>query len=103
MASLGPGSDDVVVLRVVGSKAPDIKLVEQREPRNGKIWFHAHSLMPNKAPVDAAVRELFDKTCLTITIDDFTMFSGNPDECRYPLVMTISFTSSSRHHFMSRT
>jgi hypothetical protein len=33
-----------------------IKLVLQREPRIGKIWFLAGSILPNEAPVDVAVR-----------------------------------------------
>jgi hypothetical protein len=44
-----------------GSKASEIKLVLQREPRMGKTWFPACSILPNEAPVDVAVRELFEK------------------------------------------
>jgi 8-oxo-dGTP pyrophosphatase MutT (NUDIX family) len=61
MASLGHGNYFVVVLLVGGSKASGIKLVLQREPRTGKTWFPAGSILPNEAPVDAAVRELFEE------------------------------------------
>jgi hypothetical protein len=47
MASIGHGQYVVVVLYVGGSKAPDIKLVLQREPRTSKTWFLAGSILPN--------------------------------------------------------
>jgi 8-oxo-dGTP pyrophosphatase MutT (NUDIX family) len=34
--------------------------------------------LPKEAPVEVAVRELFEETCLTPTVDDLTFFSGNP-------------------------
>jgi 8-oxo-dGTP pyrophosphatase MutT (NUDIX family) len=77
MASLGPRNYGVVVLHVGGSKASNIKLVLPREPRTGTTWFLDGSILPNEAPVDAAVRELFEKTGLTVTIDDLTLLSGN--------------------------
>jgi hypothetical protein len=58
MAYVGPGRYVVVVLHVGGSKASDIKLVLQREPRFGKTWFPAGSILPNAEHVDADVREL---------------------------------------------
>jgi hypothetical protein len=54
MASLGPGNYVVVVLHVGGSKASDIKLVLQREPRIGKTLFIVGSILPNEEFVDAA-------------------------------------------------
>jgi hypothetical protein len=39
MASLGPRNYVVVVVHVGGSKASDVKLVLQREPRSGKARF----------------------------------------------------------------
>jgi ADP-ribose pyrophosphatase YjhB (NUDIX family) len=77
MATLGPGNFVLVVLPVGGSKASDIKLVLKREPRNVKTWFLAGSFLPNEELVDAAVRELFEETSLTLIVDDFTLLSGN--------------------------
>jgi 8-oxo-dGTP pyrophosphatase MutT (NUDIX family) len=67
----------VVVLHVGGSKAFDIKIVLQREPRTGKTWFSAGSIMLNEEHVDAAVRELFQEIGLTLTVDDRTRSSYN--------------------------
>jgi 8-oxo-dGTP pyrophosphatase MutT (NUDIX family) len=32
----------------------------------------------NQEHVDAAVRELFEEIGFTMTVDDYTLFSGNP-------------------------
>jgi 8-oxo-dGTP pyrophosphatase MutT (NUDIX family) len=73
LASVGHGHYVVVVLHVGGSKASDIKLVLQRETRNGKTWFLAGSIMHDEELVDVVVRELLEETCLTLTFDDLTM------------------------------
>jgi hypothetical protein len=41
------------------------------------------SILPNEAPVNASVRELFEETCPTLTADDLTFLSGHP--VRVPL------------------
>jgi ADP-ribose pyrophosphatase YjhB (NUDIX family) len=78
MTSVGPGHYVVVVLHVRGSKASDIKLVLNREPRSGKTWFPAGSITPNEAYVDSAVRELHAETGLILTPDDLTVLSDAP-------------------------
>jgi 8-oxo-dGTP pyrophosphatase MutT (NUDIX family) len=75
MASLGPGHYVVVVIHVGGTKLKDVKLALQREPRTGKTWFPAGSILPNEEPADAAVRELHEETGLTLTPDDLTLLS----------------------------
>jgi 8-oxo-dGTP pyrophosphatase MutT (NUDIX family) len=77
MASLGTGKYVVNVVHDGGSKASGIKLVLQREPRTDKTWFHVGSILPNEAPVDDDVRELFEETGLTLAVDDLTVLSGN--------------------------
>jgi 8-oxo-dGTP pyrophosphatase MutT (NUDIX family) len=77
MASFEHGNYVVVVLPVGGSKASNIKFVIQCEPRTGKTRFLAGSILPNEEHVDAAVRELFEETCFTLTVDDITMLSNN--------------------------
>jgi ADP-ribose pyrophosphatase YjhB (NUDIX family) len=77
MASFGPGNCVVPDLQVGGSNAYVTKLVLQREPRIGKTWLPAGSIFPNEAHVDVAVRELFEETGLTLTVDDLTLLSGN--------------------------
>jgi 8-oxo-dGTP pyrophosphatase MutT (NUDIX family) len=62
MASLGPRNHVVILLAVGGSNASYIKLVLQREPRNGKSWFLANSNLPDEEHVDAIVRELHEET-----------------------------------------
>jgi ADP-ribose pyrophosphatase YjhB (NUDIX family) len=81
MASLSPGNSIVIALHVGGSKALDIKLVLQQEPRSGKTWFPADTIFPNEAHVDKAVRELFEETRVTRTVDDLTRLSGKWQAC----------------------
>jgi 8-oxo-dGTP pyrophosphatase MutT (NUDIX family) len=76
MASLGLGNYVVVIPHVGGSKSSDVKLVLQRELRTENILFLAGSILPNEAPVDAAVRELFEESGLIMTVD-LTMIGGN--------------------------
>jgi 8-oxo-dGTP pyrophosphatase MutT (NUDIX family) len=102
MTSLGPGINVVVALQVGGSKAHDTKLVLQREPRTGKTCVHAGSILPNEAPVEAAVRELFSETRLNLAADDLALFSVISSYYHYQLVSTSSFTSF-WHKSMSRT
>jgi 8-oxo-dGTP pyrophosphatase MutT (NUDIX family) len=77
MTSVGPCNYVVVVLPVKGSKALDIKLVLQREPRNGKKWFRAGSILPNEEHVGVAVRELLQETDLTLRHDYLIMLNNN--------------------------
>jgi hypothetical protein len=71
MVPLGSRNYVVFILPIGGNQISNIKVVLQREPRTGKTWFSSRFVLPNKEPVDAAVRELFHETCLTLTIDDF--------------------------------
>jgi 8-oxo-dGTP pyrophosphatase MutT (NUDIX family) len=75
MASVGPGRYVVVVIHVGGTKLSNVKQVLQREPRTGKTWFTVGSVAANEEPVDAAVRELYEETGLTLTPDDLTLLS----------------------------
>jgi 8-oxo-dGTP pyrophosphatase MutT (NUDIX family) len=75
MASVGHGHYVVLVIHVGGTKLSDVKLVLQREPRTGKTWFPAGSILPNEEHVDAAVREIHEETDLTLTSDDLTLLS----------------------------
>jgi 8-oxo-dGTP pyrophosphatase MutT (NUDIX family) len=84
MVSVGPGHYVVVVLHVGGSKASDIKLVLQHEPRIGKPWFRADSILPNEEHVDANVRELLEEIGLTMTYDDLTLLSNVPFRVALP-------------------
>jgi hypothetical protein len=96
MTSLGPGNYVVIVLLVGGSKASDFKLVLQREPRTSKTWCLADLILPNEAPVDDAVREWFEITDLTMTIDYLTRLNGNhirvslPDGQHLPVYVFLS-------------
>jgi 8-oxo-dGTP pyrophosphatase MutT (NUDIX family) len=76
MASLGPGHYVVLAINVGGTKSLDLKLIFQREPRFGKTWFPAGSILPNEEHVGAAVRELHEETGLVLTPDDLTLLSG---------------------------
>jgi ADP-ribose pyrophosphatase YjhB (NUDIX family) len=78
MAYVGQGDYGVVALPFKGSKASYIKLVLPREPRSGKSWFPAASILPNQEAVDAAVRKLFEETGHTLTVNDLTLLSNNP-------------------------
>jgi 8-oxo-dGTP pyrophosphatase MutT (NUDIX family) len=84
MASLGPGHYVVLVIHVGGTRPSEVKLVLQREPRSGKTWFPAGSILPNEEPVDAAVRELHEETGLVLTPDDLTMLSEAPVRVTLP-------------------
>jgi ADP-ribose pyrophosphatase YjhB (NUDIX family) len=70
----------MVVLPIEGSKA---SYINRTEPRTSKTWFLAGSMLPNEEPLDAAVRELFLESGLTLTVDDLTLLSGN--HVRVPL------------------
>jgi hypothetical protein len=76
MSSVGPGNYVVIIPHVGGTKASDIKLVLQSEPRTSKSWFVACVVLPNEEYVDAALSELIEETCLTLTVDDLTLLSG---------------------------
>jgi hypothetical protein len=68
----------VIVLNIGCSKASNIKLVLKREPRIGKTWFPAGSILPNEAKlVDVAVRVLLEENGLILTLDDLSMLSIN--------------------------
>ena len=84
MSSLGPGHYVVLVIHVGGTKPSDLKLVFQREPRTGRTWFPAGSVLPNEEPVDAAIRELHEETGLVLTPDDLTLLSGEPVNVTLP-------------------
>jgi 8-oxo-dGTP pyrophosphatase MutT (NUDIX family) len=71
MASLGPGHYVVAVLLVSVSKVSDIKFVLQTEPRFGKTWLPAGSILPNEEHVDVVVRELHEETGLIVTHVEF--------------------------------
>jgi ADP-ribose pyrophosphatase YjhB (NUDIX family) len=63
---------------LVGLKLADIRLVLQREPSYGKIWFPSGTIASNEAHVDVAVRELHEETCLILTLDDSTLLTDAP-------------------------
>jgi 8-oxo-dGTP pyrophosphatase MutT (NUDIX family) len=86
MVSIGHGNYVVVVQHIGGSKASDIQLVLHREPRFGKIWFLAGSILSNEEHVDAAVRELFEENGLTLAIDDLMHLSNN--HARVPFLVS---------------
>jgi 8-oxo-dGTP pyrophosphatase MutT (NUDIX family) len=77
MAYVGHGNYVVIVLSVGGYKASNINLVLHREPRIGKTWFLADSILPNEEHVDVVVRELHEQTGLTLTYDDLTLLGSN--------------------------
>jgi 8-oxo-dGTP pyrophosphatase MutT (NUDIX family) len=78
MIIVGPCHYVVAVLHVGGSKAFDIKLVLQREPRSGKAWFPTGSILPNEAHVDVDVQELHEEAGLILTHDDLIILSDAP-------------------------
>jgi 8-oxo-dGTP pyrophosphatase MutT (NUDIX family) len=84
MAVVGPSNYVVVVLTVGGSKASDIKLVLQREPRTGKTWLPAGLILPNEEHVDGAFREFLEETGLTTALGDLTLSSDNPVRVSLP-------------------
>jgi 8-oxo-dGTP pyrophosphatase MutT (NUDIX family) len=67
-------------IHVGGTKLSDVKLVLQREPRTGKSWFPAGSVLPSEEPV----RELHEETGLTLTPEDLTMLSDPPVRVALP-------------------
>jgi 8-oxo-dGTP pyrophosphatase MutT (NUDIX family) len=75
MASVRPGHYVVLIIHVGGTKLSDVKLLLQREPRTGKTWFPAGSVLPNEEHVDAAIRELHEETGPTLTSDYLTLLS----------------------------
>jgi 8-oxo-dGTP pyrophosphatase MutT (NUDIX family) len=103
MASLGPGHYVVLVIHVGGTKPLDLKLVFQREPRSGKTWFPAGSILPNEEPIDAAVRELHEETDLVLTPDDLTLLSGEPVLVTLPQGRKLVYVYSSTIHVMFAT
>jgi ADP-ribose pyrophosphatase YjhB (NUDIX family) len=84
MAYVGLGNYVVVVMPVGGSKASEIKLVLQREPRSGETWFLVGSILRNDEHVDAAVRDLLEETGHTLTQEDFTLLGNNPVQVSLP-------------------
>jgi ADP-ribose pyrophosphatase YjhB (NUDIX family) len=86
MAFVGHGCYVVVVHHVGRTKLSDIKLMLQREPRSGgKTWFPVGSVTANGEPVDAAVRELHEETCLILTPDDLMMLCDAPVRVALPV------------------
>jgi 8-oxo-dGTP pyrophosphatase MutT (NUDIX family) len=84
MASAGPYHYAVVALHVGGSKASDIKLVLQREPRTSITFFLGGSILPNEEHVDVVVRDLLEETGITFTLHDLTMLSDAPVRVALP-------------------
>jgi ADP-ribose pyrophosphatase YjhB (NUDIX family) len=84
MASIGPRHYVVIAIHVGGTKLSDVKLVLQREPRTGKTWFPADSVLPNEEPADAVVRELHEEAGLTLTPEDLTLLSDAPVRVALP-------------------
>jgi 8-oxo-dGTP pyrophosphatase MutT (NUDIX family) len=76
----------VIVLHVGGSKLADIKLVLQREPSSGKAWFPTGSISSNEEHVDVVVRELYEETCLILTLDDLIMLTMFSNLCTHALI-----------------
>jgi 8-oxo-dGTP pyrophosphatase MutT (NUDIX family) len=94
MASVGPGRYVVIVLHVGGSKLADFKLVLQREPRSGKIWFPVGSISPDEELVDADARELHEETGLILTLDDLTLLSDAPVRVDLPVGQQLLYVYS---------
>jgi ADP-ribose pyrophosphatase YjhB (NUDIX family) len=84
MASPGPSHYVVVVHHVGGSKASDISLVLQREPRTCTTWFPGGSIFPNEEHAGAYVRELHEETGLILTPYDLTLLSDAPVRVALP-------------------
>jgi 8-oxo-dGTP pyrophosphatase MutT (NUDIX family) len=103
MASLGPGHYVVLVIHIGGTKLSDVKLVLQREPRSGKTWFPACSILPNDEHVDAAVRELHEETGLILTPDDLTLLSDASLLVTLPQGRQLVYVYSASIHVMFAT
>jgi 8-oxo-dGTP pyrophosphatase MutT (NUDIX family) len=71
----------------------DIKLVLQREPRTGKAWFPSGIVLPNEEHVDADVRELFEQTGTTISVDGLNFLGGR-------VVCMPLFDSKTKHFYV---
>jgi 8-oxo-dGTP pyrophosphatase MutT (NUDIX family) len=56
----------------------------QREPCTCKLWCAAGIVLPNEKHVDAAVRELFEETGLTMTVDNLTLLRGVAVRVSFP-------------------
>jgi hypothetical protein len=98
MASLGHSNYVVILLTIGGSKAYDIKLVLEREPRIGETWLLIGPILPNEEPIDVVVHELHEETSLTLTLDDLTLLSNNPvrvslPEAKYQIVYVFSLSA----------
>jgi ADP-ribose pyrophosphatase YjhB (NUDIX family) len=98
MAYVGPKRYVVVVLHVGGTKLSEIKLVLQREPRSGKTWFPAGLVLANEEHVDAAVRELHEKTGLILALDDLTLLSDAPFRVALPVGLQLVYVYSAFVH-----
>jgi hypothetical protein len=72
MACVGQGHYVVTLLHVGSPNGSSVKLVLQCEPRTGKIWFHAGSVLPNEEHVVADFRKRFEKIGL-LMIHDLTV------------------------------
>jgi 8-oxo-dGTP pyrophosphatase MutT (NUDIX family) len=69
MAFVGLDNYVIIAMTVGGSKASDIKLVLlQPQPRTCIISFLAGSILRDEEPIDDAVRELHEETCLVLTM-----------------------------------
>jgi 8-oxo-dGTP pyrophosphatase MutT (NUDIX family) len=51
-------------------------MLQEREPRSGKLLLLAGIILPNEKLADAAVSELFEEAGLPMTVDDLTLFNG---------------------------
>ena len=100
MAFVGPGRYVVVVLHVGGTKLSNVKLVLQREPRYGKIWFRAGSITANEEHVDVAVRELHEETGIILTPDDWTLLSDAPIRVALLVGQHLVYVYSTSHHVL---
>jgi hypothetical protein len=55
---------------VIGRQSgKEVKLVMQREPSTGTIWFSSGTLRPNDALIDADIRGLAEQMSITVHSD----------------------------------